>query len=163
MDVTCHLHFWQNDRVFYVPRRQDGMEGTSNKSQHRKLTLEKRNLLFLLPGFELATFRSRVRAFSVQLSPLSDWVVGGTRGTIQKEILFESFLREALVSSSDMGRDARSSMLSIQQFICRPRPALQGFLKDGFGEAVVECDVPEPCKFPSLDRYRAPVLGGEDK
>ena len=29
---------------------------------------------------------------------------------------------------------------------------LQGALKDGFGEAVVACDVPEPCKFPSLAR-----------
>ena len=30
-------------------------------------------------------------------------------------------------------------------------PTLQGALKDGFGEAVVACDIPEPCKFPSLD------------
>ena len=30
-------------------------------------------------------------------------------------------------------------------------PALQGALKDGFGEAVRACDMPEPCKFPSLD------------
>ena len=28
---------------------------------------------------------------------------------------------------------------------------LQGALKDGFGEAVVACDMPELCKFPSLD------------
>ena len=27
---------------------------------------------------------------------------------------------------------------------------LHGALKDGFGEAVVACDMPEPCKFPSL-------------
>ena len=37
------------------------MERTPNNSQHRKLTLEKKNLPPLLPGFELATFRSRVR------------------------------------------------------------------------------------------------------
>ena len=30
-------------------------------------------------------------------------------------------------------------------------PTLKGALKDGFGEAVVACDMPEPCKFPSLD------------
>ena len=30
-------------------------------------------------------------------------------------------------------------------------PTLQGALRDGFGEAVVACDMPEPCKFPSLD------------
>ena len=29
-------------------------------------------------------------------------------------------------------------------------PTLHGTPKDGFGEAVVACDMPEPCKFPSL-------------
>ena len=33
---------------------------TENKSQHRKLTLEKKNLSPLLQGFEPATFQSRV-------------------------------------------------------------------------------------------------------
>ena len=42
-----------------------------------------------------------------------------------------------------MGRDVHSLMLSIQHFLCT--------LKDGFGEAVVACDMPKPCKFPSLD------------
>ena len=36
------------------------------------------------------------------------------------EILFQSFLQEALVSSSGMGRDNHSSMLSIQHFLCQP-------------------------------------------
>ena len=30
-------------------------------------------------------------------------------------------------------------------------PTLQDALKDSFGQAVVACDTPEPCKFPSLD------------
>ena len=30
-------------------------------------------------------------------------------------------------------------------------PTLQGALKDGSGEAVVACDMPEPCEFPSPD------------
>ena len=38
-----------------------GVGRTPNKSQHTKLTLEKKFLPPLLPGFELATFRSRVR------------------------------------------------------------------------------------------------------
>ena len=38
-----------------------GVEGTPNKSQHTKLTLKKKILLPLLPGFKLATFRSLVR------------------------------------------------------------------------------------------------------
>ena len=57
------------------------------------------------------------------------------------------------MSSSGMGRDVHSLMLSIQIFLCRPAasPSFQGALKDGFREAVVACDMPEPCKFPSLD------------
>ena len=45
-----------------------GVEWTPNKSQHTKLTLEKKILPPLLPGFELATFRSRVRRSYQQAS-----------------------------------------------------------------------------------------------
>ena len=48
----------------------------------------------------------------------------GRRGDMRDdsaEILFQSFLREALVSSSGMGRSVHSLMLSIQHFLCRPR------------------------------------------
>ena len=31
-------------------------------------------------------------------------------------------------------------------------PNLHGAPKEGFGKAVVACDMPEPCEFPSLDR-----------
>ena len=66
----------------------------------------------------------------VQFSPLTDWVMGGggeeggTGGMIQQGS-FKYFLQEALVSSSGMGRDVHSLMLSIQHFLCRPqhRPA----------------------------------------
>ena len=37
-------------------------------------------------------------------------------------------------------------------------PTLQGATKDGFGEAVVACDMPEPRKFPSLDSCRKRFL-----
>ena len=37
-------------------------------------------------------------------------------------------------------------------------PTLQGAPKDGFGEAVVACYTPEPCKFPSLDSCRKTFL-----
>ena len=56
LGVTCHLHVWQNDRGLL--RAAAGVEGTPNKSQHTKLTLEKKILLLLLPGFELTTFQS---------------------------------------------------------------------------------------------------------
>ena len=60
--VTCHLHFWQNDRDFLratVVTR--GWNGYRNKSQHRKSTLEKKLLPPFQQGFEPATFQSRVR------------------------------------------------------------------------------------------------------
>ena len=47
-----------------------GVEQTQNKSQHTKLTLEKKFLPQLLLGFELADFRSRVRCFTNKLSRL---------------------------------------------------------------------------------------------
>ena len=60
--VTCHLHFGQNDwdllRVAAVTR---GWNGYWNKSQRRKLTLEKKILPPLLQGFEPLTFQSWVR------------------------------------------------------------------------------------------------------
>ena len=69
------------------------------------------------------------------------------------EILFQSFQQKAIVSSSGIGKDVHSLVLSIQHFLCRKpaSPILQGALKDGFGEAGVACDIPEPCKFPSSD------------
>ena len=60
--VTCHLHFWQNDRgLLRATAGTRGWNGYRNESQHRKLTLEKKILPPLLQGFEPATFRSRVR------------------------------------------------------------------------------------------------------
>ena len=58
--VSCHLHFWPNDRDLLrataVTRRWNEYR---NKSQRRKLTLEKIALPLFLLGIEPATFRSR--------------------------------------------------------------------------------------------------------
>ena len=61
LGVTCHLHFWQNDRGLLRNTAVTGVERTPNESQHTKLTLEKKILPPLLPGLELETFPSRVR------------------------------------------------------------------------------------------------------
>ena len=62
LGVTCHLHFWQNDRdLVRATAVTRGWNGYWNKSQHRKLTLEKKILPPLLPGLEPGTFRSQVR------------------------------------------------------------------------------------------------------
>ena len=60
--VTCHLHFWQNDRdLLCATVVTRGWNGYGNKSQHRKSTLEKKILPPLQQGFEPSTFQSRVR------------------------------------------------------------------------------------------------------
>ena len=60
--VTCHLRFWQNDRdLLRATVVTRGWNGYRNKSQYRKLTLEKKILPPLQQGFEPATFWSRVR------------------------------------------------------------------------------------------------------
>ena len=60
--VTCHQCFWQNDRdLLRATAVTRGWNGYRNKSQHSKLTLEKKILPPLQQGFEPATFRSRVQ------------------------------------------------------------------------------------------------------
>ena len=60
--VTCHLHFWQDDRdLLRTTEVTRGQNRYQNKSQHRKSTLENKILPPLLQGFEPATFQSRVR------------------------------------------------------------------------------------------------------
>ena len=60
--VTCHLHFWQNDRdLLRATAVTRGWNGYRNKRQHRKLTLEKTILPPLLQEFEPATLQSRIR------------------------------------------------------------------------------------------------------
>ena len=67
LDVNCHMHFWQNDRGLLRATAVKVVERTPSKSQHTKLTLAKKILPPLLPGFELATFRSRVRRSNNEL------------------------------------------------------------------------------------------------
>ena len=59
--VTCHLHFWQNDwDLLRATAVTQGWNGYRNKSQHRRLTMEKKIILPLLPRLEPGTFQSRV-------------------------------------------------------------------------------------------------------
>ena len=58
---------------------------------------------------------------SVQTSPLTNWVVEATWPTIQQRFPSSTFLHEALVSSSGMGRDVHALIVSVQHLLCRPR------------------------------------------
>ena len=82
--VTCHLHFWQNDRdLFRATAVTRGWNRYRNKSQHRKSTLEKKILPLLQQGFEPATFQSRVRRSNHWAIPVY-WVLnfGCCRGLL---------------------------------------------------------------------------------
>ena len=62
--VTCHLHFWQNDRgLLRAAAVTRGWNGYRNKSQHRKLTPWRRKFShrFFRDSVEPATFQPRVR------------------------------------------------------------------------------------------------------
>ena len=62
--VTCHLHFWQNDRDFLrATAVTRGWNGYRNKSQHRKSTLEKK----ILPPFQQG-FSVEVRHTTLNLN-----------------------------------------------------------------------------------------------
>ena len=93
---------------------------------------------------------------SVQLSPLTDWLVGEKSMTDDSaEILFRSFSAGGPFEQFWHGQE-RSLFDVVHSAFPLPTtalPTLQGALKDGFREAVVACDTPEPCKFPSLDSY----------
>ena len=55
--VTCHLHFWQNVQDFlHATTVTQEWNGHWNKSQHRKLMLEKKIFPLFLPGLEPKTF-----------------------------------------------------------------------------------------------------------
>ena len=85
--VTCHLHFWQNDRDFlHATVVTRGWNGYRNKSQHRKSTLEKKILPPFQQGFEPATFQSRVRCSN-------HWAIPAPRAGIKREglLYFEKY------------------------------------------------------------------------
>ena len=68
--ATCHLHFGQNDRdLLRATAVTRGSNGYRNKSQHRKLTPEKKIIPLLIQGFEPATFQSRVRRSNHRVIP----------------------------------------------------------------------------------------------
>ena len=68
------------------------------------------------------------------------------------EILFQSFLQET-TERFWYGRECPLIEVAHPAFplLITALPTLQGALKDGFGETVMAFDVPEPCKFSSLD------------
>ena len=95
--VTGHLHFQQNDRdLLRATAVTRGWNGYRNKSQHRKLTLEKNILPPLLQGFEPATFQSRVRRSNHWAIPLPTYPA---RVALEEECLTSTHMHSTLSDS----------------------------------------------------------------
>ena len=90
---------------------------------------------------------------SVKINLVTDWVVWGTRGTTQQRsssIFFsagdpcEQFWHGHGCPLFDVVHPAFLLLITTSS-------TLQGDQRDGFGEAVVACDMSKSCKFLSLD------------
>ena len=68
---TCHLCFWQNDRgLLRATAVTRGWKGYRNKSQHRKLTQEKKFSCHSSRDSNLRPFNHESGALTTELSPL---------------------------------------------------------------------------------------------
>ena len=78
----CLLCFGSGDKLAHTNSTLHA-ERTPNKRQHTKLTLEKKILPPPLPGFELATFWSRVRRSHEQvIPPPPQWLIRSVKTSI---------------------------------------------------------------------------------
>ena len=88
------------------------------------------------------------------------WVVWGDMKDDSAEILFQFFFfQEVVVNCSCMGRDV--TLWQVYSAFPLPTTAsttLQAVLKDGFGDTFMTLDMPEPCKYLSLDSCQKRLL-----
>ena len=73
---------------------------------------------YLLSGHQSQSVWQSVQLIVLSLDRLG--CLGDTRDD-SAELLYQSFLQEAIVSSSGMGRDVHYLMLSIKHFLCWPQ------------------------------------------
>ena len=92
---------------------------------------------------------------SVQFSPLTYWVVGGVRGHDGRFSRYPLPVFSAGGPFEQFWHGQGCPLFDVVhlRFLLPTTalPALQTAPRDGFGEAVVACDIPEPWKFQSLD------------
>ena len=127
------------------------MHNCSGKIQWWLWLLRKKQSKFQIPGRDSLYWEEAT--VTVQFSPLTDRVVGGTWGTIQQWSPSSHFCGRPSCSILAWARDVHALTLSAQHFPLptSASPTLQGAQKDGFGEAVVTCEIHEPCEFPFFD------------
>ena len=77
-----------------------------------------------------------------KFSSFTDWVVWGDMRDVSAEILFRSFSARDPFEQLWHGQGCPFFDVHLPT---TASPTLQGALKDGVGEAVVACDMPEGC------------------
>ena len=99
----------------------------ASKTEYQKLYITFKhddNWLYLKNWMEFCCLSLRLDIWNFQFSSVQSLDRFGRRGDMRDdsaEILFQSFLQEALVSRSGMGRDIHSLTLPTQHFLCRPQ------------------------------------------
>ena len=76
LGVACHLHFWQNGRDLLraIAVGNAGVEQTTNKSQHRKWTLEKKIPSLLLRDSNAQPYDLGSGALPTSYPDTPDWI-----------------------------------------------------------------------------------------
>ena len=86
LGVTCHLHFWQNDRgLLRATAVTRGRNGHRIESA-QKINSGEENFPPLLSGFELAIFRSRVRRSYQQAIPARPFLPRFAQSTFYADV-----------------------------------------------------------------------------
>ena len=90
LTVTCPLHFWQNGQgLLHATVVTRGWNRYWNKSQHRKLTLEKTILPPLLQGFKPTTFLSWAQHFN-------HWAITAPQGQRSHDLFLQAKVHHKL-------------------------------------------------------------------
>ena len=131
--VTCHWHFWQNDRgLLRATAVTRGWNGYRNKSQQRKLALEKKILPPLQQGFELTTFWSRALGSLITIMQNTSYIVPSI-----KVIFSNRTLKQHVATWEGVLTNA-----------CRMKMAQKRRGQNDVSEKPLTPSLPQPVKFP---------------
>ena len=149
----------KEELLTYVPDKAAKMSPSHHYEVHTQVVVVLTSTAFLRAVILAVQLYSAVVTYQYIFMP--GWKLihpldqSGCQGNMRgdsAEILFQSFSAGGLCQQFWHGQ--MCPLFDVHPAFQRPTtalPTLQGALKVGFGEAVVACNMPEPCKFPSLD------------
>ena len=149
LPLTCHLHFWQNGRdLLRATALTQGWNGY-RKSQHRKLTLERKILPPLLSGFEPETFRSGIRHSNHRAIPAPKVLLGVPASHENRSTLASSLHVRPDAISKHKPRSASPLLISLpsSRDSCGAEPTKRSyvlrkrFISDGYVSVCLKYNV----------------------